>query len=302
MSIRKTTHIVILNLITPLIAIFLLLPGQVLALTEINDSVLTWAGCGITQKSFMKELAQGFEKETGIKIQIEGPSATRGIRDTARGLVMMGGTCRMTLPMSDSVESYVTLHPVAWDALAVILNKNNPVENITSDNISKVYSGEITNWKQLGGVDKPIHLYIREGKISGVGYAIRQYIFKEGDFNFVTSKKYIKKSSGPIEKAVEVDPEAIAITGVSSARKRDVKIIGIDDYVPTYENVKSGDYIFYRPLYLVTGAKSNKMVKDFVKFASSKKGKQIIRDNGTVPYSDAWYLMRKPLIYGDGVR
>jgi phosphate transport system substrate-binding protein len=293
---------VFLNSIALIAAIFLLQPRQVLALTEINDSVLTWAGCGITQKSFMKELAQGFENETGIKIHIEGGGATRGIRDTAKGLVMMGGTCRMTLPLSDSIESYVTLHPVAWDALAVILHKDNPVNNITSEEISKVYSGEITNWKQLGGLDKPIHLYIRKGKISGVGYAIRQYIFKAGDFDFVTRKEYIKKSSGPIEKAVEVDPDAIAITGVSSARKRDVKIIGIDNYVPTYENVKSGNYVFYRPLYLVTGAKSNNKVKEFVKFASSKKGKQIIRDNGTVPYSDAWYLMRKPLIYGEGVK
>jgi phosphate transport system substrate-binding protein len=302
MDTKKITLKVILNSITLPMAILLLLPGQALALSEISDSVLTWAGCGITQKSFMKELAQGYEKRTGIKIKIEGGGATRGIRDTAKGSVMMGGSCRMTLPLTDSIESYVKLFPVAWDALAVILNKNNPVDNITSDNISKVYSGEITNWKQLGGKDKPIHLYIRKGKISGVGYAIRQYIFKDGNFDFVTSEKYIKKSSGPIEKAVEVDPDALAITGVSSARKRDVKIIGIDNYVPTYENVKSGNYIFYRPLYLVTGAKSNKKVRDFVKFASSKEGKQIIRDNGTVPYADAWYLMRKPLIYGQGVK
>lgn len=284
------------------ILVFLYPSQPLLAVTEMDNSVITWAGCGITQISFMRELAKGFEKETGVKIEIEGGGATRGIRDTAKGKIMMGGTCRMTLPMTDSIESYVTLHPVAWDALAVILNPNNPVTNITSDDISMVYSGKITNWKQLGGEDRPIHLYVREGKISGVGYAIRQYIFKDGDFDFVTSKKYIKKSSGPIEKAVETDPDAIAITGVSSARKRAVKIIGIDEYVPTYENVKSGNYIFYRPLYLVTGAKSNNTVRDFVKFASSKKGKQIIRENGTVPYSDAWYLMRKPLIYGEGVR
>jgi phosphate transport system substrate-binding protein len=299
---RKTTLLPAVNSILLIIAIFLLQPRQVLGATEIDNSAITWAGCGITQKSFMKELAKGFEKQTGIKIQIEGGGATRGIRDTATGKIMMGGTCRMTLPLNDSVESYVTLHPVAWDALAVILNNKNSVNNISSENIKKVFSGEITNWKQLGGADSPIHLYIRKGKISGVGYAIRQYIFKDADYNFVTSKKYIKKSSGPIEKAVEVDPDAIAITGVSSARKRDVKIISIDHYVPTYENVKSGNYIFYRPLYLVTGAKSNKIVRDFVKFATSKTGKQIIRDNGTVPYADAWHLMRKMVIYGEGVK
>lgn len=285
-----------------IILMLLFHPAASGAIAELDNSVITWAGCGITQKSFMKELALGFEKKTGVKIQIEGGGATRGIRDTAKGKIMMGGTCRMTLPMTDSLESYVTLHPVAWDALAVILNPGNPVDNISSQDIQNVLSGKITNWQQLGGKDSPIHLYIRQGKISGVGYAIRQYIFQDDGFEFVTKDEYIKKSSGPIEKAVEKDPDAIAITGVSSARKREVKIISIDNYVPTFENVKSGNYIFYRPLYLVTGAKSNKVVRDFVKFASSRTGKQIIRDNGTVPYADAWHLMRKPLIYGAGVR
>ena len=298
----KSLTALILRSVSILLLILLSQRAALGAIAELDGTVITWAGCGITQKSFMKELAAGFEKETGIKIEIEGGGATRGIRDTAKGNIMMGGTCRMTLPMTDSIESYVKLHPVAWDALAVILNPDNPVKNISSEDIKKVLGGKITNWKQLGGNDSPIHLYVREGKISGVGYAIRQYIFQDDDFEFVTSKKYIKKSSGPIEKAVEKDPNAIAITGVSSARKRKVKIISIDNYVPTFENVKSGNYIFYRPLYLVTGAKSNKVVRDFVKFATSRKGKQIIRDNGTVPYADAWHLMRKPLIYGAGVR
>jgi phosphate transport system substrate-binding protein len=302
MQIKNPTLINIQNLITVLVATFLLLSRSAYAVDELDSSTITWGGCGITQKSFMKELAHGFEKKTGVKILIEGGGATRGIRDTAKGNIMMGGTCRMTLPMSDSIESYVTLHPVAWDALAVILNKNNQVKNISSSDIKKVYSGEITNWQQLGGDNNPIHLYVREGKISGVGYAIRQYIFQDGGVDFVTKKEYVKKSSGPIEKAVEKDPYAIAITGVSSARKRDVNIISIDNYVPTYENVKAGNYIFYRPLYLVTGAKSNKTVRDFVKFATSETGKQILRDNGTVPYADAWHLMRKPLVYGDGVK
>jgi len=275
---------------------------SVFAVAELDSSVITWAGCGITQKSFMKELAQGFTEKTGITIEISGGGATKGIRDTAKGKIMMGGSCRMTLPMTDSVESYVKLHPVAWDALAIILHKSNPVSNITSADIKRVYSGEITNWAELGGDDKPINLYVRQGTISGVGYAIRQYIFQDGDVEFVTKKEFIKRSSGPIEKAVEKDPYAIAITGVSSARKRDVNIISIDNFVPTFNNVKDGNYVFYRPLYLVTGAKSNKIVRDFVKYATSDKGKQILRDNDTVPYSDAWHLMRKPLVYGDGLK
>jgi len=110
------------------------------------------------------------------------------------------------------------------------------------------------------------------------------------------------KSSGPLEKGVENDPNAIAITGVSSARKRDVKILSFEGFSPTYENVKNGNYLYYRPLYLITQGAPKGNVKKFLKFAQSKRGRQIIRDNETVPYRDALHLMTKMSIYGFGVK
>ena len=271
-------------------------------LTAKEQDTITWAGCGITKKSFMAEVAVAFEKKTGVTIKLEGGGATRGIRDAAAGKIHLGGSCRMTLPLHDPSELHVTLHPVAWDALAVILHKDNPVKNISSEQIRLIYRGKIKNWKQLGGVDAPIHLYVRKGMISGVGYAIRQYVFQDSRVDFVTNKKYVVKSSGPLEKAVEKDPHAMGITGVSSARKRNVKLVGIDGFVPSYDNIRDGNYIFYRPLYLVTGSSPSDSVKTFIEFVQSAEGSQIIRDNGTVPYMDAVHLMTKTLIYGFNVK
>ncbi len=265
-----------------------------------SQKVLHWAGCGITKKAFMSELAAAYEKKTGVHIDLKGGGATLGIRETADGTVDMGGTCRMTLPETNSRELEVDLNPVAWDALVVIAHKANPVSNITSAQIRALYLGKITNWKQLGGPDKPIHLYVRQGRISGVGYAIRQYLFKDSQVNFVT--KYVEPSTGPVEKAVETDPLAVAITGVSSARKRNVKLLAIDGREPTYDNVKNGSYGLYRPLYLVSRASPSPEVKAFIKFAQSEEGRAILRKNGTVPYLDAAYLMKKMVIYGFGVR
>jgi len=263
---------------------------------------LIWAGCGITKKAFMAELAKAYEKKTGIKIVLEGGGATRGIRDTVAHRVDFGGSCRMTLPSSDRSELYAQLHPVAWDALAVIVHKTNPLHNITTNQIRAIYEGRITNWQQLGLNNAPIHLYIRHGKISGVGYAIRQYIFKDSNKNFVTHSQYIMHSSGPLEQAIEKDPFGIGITGVSSARKRHVKIMNVDNKSPTYENVKNGKYVWYRPLYLVTNPAPSPAVKNFIRFAMSKQGRAVLRHNGTVPYLDAPNLMRKMLIYGFDVQ
>ncbi|MCG6971257.1 MAG: phosphate ABC transporter substrate-binding protein [Gammaproteobacteria bacterium] len=265
-----------------------------------QNNVIYWAGCGITKKAFMAELASAYEAKSNIKIVLEGGGATRGIRDTVNLRIDLGGTCRMTLPEMDHSELHASLHPVAWDALAIIIHQNNPVSDFSTDQIKAIYTGKIKNWRELGGPNAPIHLYVRKGAISGVGYAIRQYLFQDGAVDFDTD--YVVKSSGPLEKAIEKDPYAIGITGVSSARKRDVKIASFDGKVPSYENVRNGTYGLYRPLYLVTGPSPTKKVQDFINFATSSEGEQIIRDNGTVPYSDGLALMRKMLIYGFGVK
>jgi len=265
-----------------------------------DDNTILWAGCGITKKAFMAELAQAYEAKTGIKIELQGGGATRGIRDAADHKVDIGGSCRMNLPGVERSELHASLHPVAWDALAIIINKKNPVNNISTEQVKAMYLGKLKNWSELGGPDAPIKLYVRRGKYSGVGYAIRQYIFKDGAIEFVSDN--VVKSSGPLEKAVEKDLLAVGITGISSARKRDVKVIGFDGKSPTYENVSNGSYGLYRPLYLVTSPNPSKKVKDFIAFARSEEGRKVMRANQTVPYKDAPHLMSKMLIYGFDVQ
>lgn len=283
-----------------LVATVLLLINSSANAVASDDNTIRWAGCGITKKAFMAELAKGYEQKTGIKVKLEGGGATRGIRDTASLKVDMGGSCRMSLPETNRSELYASLHPVAWDALAIIVHKSNPVKNLSTAQIKDIYTGKTTNWKQLGGKSGPIKLYVRQGKISGVGYAIRQYIFKDGGMEFHT--KYQVRSSGPLEKAIEKDPLAMGITGISSARKRNVKVIGFDGKQPTMENLMKGKYQLYRPLYLVTSPKPSKKVKEFISFAMSRAGREIIRHNHTVPYKDAPNLMSKMLVYGFDVR
>ncbi|MDH5444058.1 MAG: phosphate ABC transporter substrate-binding protein [Gammaproteobacteria bacterium] len=283
-----------------MVAAFLLLINSGASAVANDDNTIRWAGCGITKKAFMAELAKGYEKKTGIKVKLEGGGATRGIRDTSSLKIDIGGSCRMSLPETDRTELYASLHPVAWDALAIIVHKSNPVKNLSTAQIKDIYAGKVTNWKQLGGNDAPIKLYARQGNISGVGYAIRQYIFKDGGMEFRT--KYKVRSSGPLEKAVEKDPNAMGITGISSARKRDVKVIEFDGKQPSMDNLMKGKYQLYRPLYLVTSPKPSKKVKEFISFAMSPDGRKIIRNNQTVPYKDAPNLMSKMLVYGFDVR
>lgn len=253
---------------------------------------LTWAGCGITKLAFMAELASSYEKKTGIPIVLEGGGATKGIRRVAEKSVAIGGTCRAKI---DGVadESATRLNPVAWDALVVIVHPDNPVKNLSMAQLRAVYEGRIDNWRKLGGSDQPLHLMVRQGKISGVGRTLRDLVFHDLDKDFVAYEAH--KSTGPLEQAVERDPLAIAVTGVGSAHKRAVAILQLEGKEPSYSNISSGDYLLYRPLYIAFNPAHPRAdeIQQFLDFAHSRTGRDIIRRAGAVPYLDAIHLVRK---------
>lgn len=265
----------------------------IFSLTVHADEVLQWTGCGITKKAFMEELAKAYTKKTGIEVKLSGGGATKGIRDAASGAVHLGGACRVSLEGNPEERDAFQI-PVGWDSLVPFVHKENVVDNITFTQLGQVFRGEITNWKQLGGNNAPIELYVRQGKLSGVGRTLRELVFANYDEDFKAT--HVVKSSGPVEKGVEKNLNGFGVTGVSSARKRDVKILKLDGTEASYENIQNGAYALYRPLYLVIKRGQNKpLVRDFVTFAVSKEGQDIIRAQGSVPYGQALHLVMKQL-------
>lgn len=278
---------------------------MLLSMSSVNAAAeskkITWAGCGISKNAFMAEMVAAYKKKTGVEIELKGGGATRGIRDVATGEASIGGTCRHVLDNPETLttvpeERRVQLVPVAWDALVVIVHKDNPVSNITLDQLRGLYLGRIVNWKQLGGRDAPIELYVRKGKISGVGRTLRELVFNDYDIDFVA--QHVVEESATLEKDMVTDPNGVGVTGISSARKiKDIaKILTLDGKEPSYENIKSGEYILYRPLYMVTHMqKLDPEVRKFVEFVMGPEGQQIMRSVGTVPYQDGIRLWLKYL-------
>lgn len=255
---------------------------------------LNWTGCGISRHAYMDDLAKLYEKTTGIKINISGGGATKGIRDVAAGETDIGGTCRLKLPNEGS-EEQATLVPVAWDALAVIVHPDNPVTDVSLGQLQDIFLGKITNWKELGGNDAPLRLYVRQGKNSGVGRSLRKHLFADYDQEFVAAE--IFPSTGPLERAIETDVNAIGVTGVSSARKRNLKLVHLEGKDPGYENIRNGDYLLYRPMYLSYNADNARAeeVKNFISFIYGKDGSAVLANNGIVPYLDGIHLIRKKI-------
>jgi len=259
------------------------------------EKELRWVGCGISKFGFMSDLAAAYEQKTGTKIVLEGGGATKGLREVAARHVDMGGSCRLPLIFQskdggyniEEQEKKLRIIPVGWDALVVIVNKDNSlISSISKEQLRDVLTGKITQWKELGAKsDKPINLYVRQGKISGVGRTLRQQLFDNPEQEFTANAK-ILPSSGKIEKAVIADPYGLAVSGISSSRQRPLKMLKLDDVEPSMASLEEGTYQLYRLLFLVVADNylERPEITDFVKFALSAKGQRVIRDAGTLPY------------------
>jgi phosphate transport system substrate-binding protein len=249
-------------------------------------SQLTWLGCGITRKAYMSELAKAYLEKTSISVEIQkGGSATKGIREIAAGNADIGGTCRLQLKKDGQItpeEQNAKLVQVGWDALAILTSKENPIKTLTFYQIKDIFSGKITKWEQIpeSNIKGEIKVFARNGKITGVGLMSRLLIFHDVNADYHTAK--IFNSSGGIEKAVMADKYAIGISGISSAKKRDINIVSVGGFYPNKDNIIKGKYKLFRPIFLSSHIKPSKKVKDFIAYALSEEGQKVISKAGTV--------------------
>lgn len=168
---------------------------------------------------------------------------------------------------------------VALDGIAIIVNPNNPVRDITVETVAKIYKGEITNWKDLGGDDAEIAVIGRE---AGSGT-------RDG-FESVTGTKDACKyrqeltSTGDVITTVANNPNAIGYASLAAV-KDTVKALSVEGVAPSEETVKDGSYVVQRPFVLVTKTDTplSAAAQKFFDFATSSEASDIISKAGAVP-------------------
>ena len=168
---------------------------------------------------------------------------------------------------------------LAYDGIAIIVNNDNPVTNISLEDLTKVYTGEITNWKDLGGNDGEIVLIGRE---AGSGT-------RDG-FETITNTKDLCQyrqeltSTGDVITTVSTNPDAIGYASLASV-KDNVKALTVDGVSPTEATIKDGSYPIQRPFVLVTksGAALSETAQSFYDYATSSDANEVITAAGCVP-------------------
>ncbi|MEI6206806.1 MAG: substrate-binding domain-containing protein [Desulfuromonadales bacterium] len=256
--------------------------GWVMALpyTVSAEVPITASGCSVSNVGYLNDLAKAYETQTGHKVLVRGGGSIVGLTEMGTGKVDLAASCQSYLSKSKP-SSDIKFIPASWDALVFIVNKANPVNNITVQQVKDIYEGRITNWKQLGGSDLKLISYITtHDGFGGIGEALEKYILS-GKRPLTQINSSMQASSVTIwEQLVERNAGGFASTGFGSARKRDVKMLAVNGVAPSKSSIISGKYPFKRYLYLVMTKDAKPEVRQFVDFALSRKGQSLISSYG----------------------
>jgi phosphate transport system substrate-binding protein len=171
-------------------------------------------------------------------------------------------------------------HIIGYYAVAVVVHPNSPLTSLTREQVRDIFTGTIKNWKELGGPDAAIHLYIRD-PISGT-YLGFQEIAMENKPYALEVKTFT--SYDAITKAVAQDPHGIGYTSVELAETPAVKGLVIGEAPATFKSVHDGVYPYARLLRFYTAkGRETQLAMQFVEFIQSDKGRVVLEEMGYVP-------------------
>lgn len=170
------------------------------------------------------------------------------------------------------------------DGITIISNPNNKVKDISTANLAKVYRGEITNWKELGGTDSPIVVLSRDSS-SGTHEFFKEHVVREGNSKGVQEfgkQTLFLPSNEAIKQEIKKNPNAVGYIGMGYVDNT-VASLTVDGIAPTIENISSKKYSVSREVYWIANKEMSKEVKEFVDYALSPEGQELVKEEGFVP-------------------
>jgi len=226
--------------------------------------------------------AEAFMKNhPDVDVQVSGGGSGAGIKAIGEGAVTLGMSSRELKSEEKTAYPDLKTVTVAKDGIAVIVNKDNPVNSLTLEQIKKIYNGNTTGWADVGGSSGKIEIVGRDSA-SGTREFFSEKVMNKEDF---TKFMLEKNSNGAVQQYVTQTPNSIGYVGMGF--EDGVKVIELkgDDgktQIPTIESVKAGTYPLSRELFFVTKGDATGVAKEFIDFLLSPDGQKIIEEQGFV--------------------
>lgn len=234
------------------------------------------------------------QKNSGTKIQVTGGGSGTGMAALQNQTTDLANSSRPIKPkeVTECIKAFKkrpTEYKVALDGLSVYVQENNPVKELTIEQLELIFTGRITNWKEVGGRDETITVYSRENS-SGTYEFFKEHVLAGKDF---TSKAQTLQGTAQVVQAVAKEPKGIGYGGAAYAEgirqlkvKKDASSAAI---APTEENIVNHTYPIWRFLYIYVNPAIDKgEVADYLKWIRSDEGQAVVKDIGYFPLPKNW--------------
>lgn len=227
---------------------------------------------------FTEKLAEYFMvSRPEFIVNVQSGGSTAGIQACLNKTVDIGMSSR---ELKDD-EKVLKEIPICYDGIAVVVNPANPIENLTLEQVKRIFEGKIKNWKELGWIDRSIDAVTRE-EGSGTRGAFEELVMGKAH---IDDGVMVQDSNGSVKEVVRTDPYSIGYIslGIVDTKVKPVKIEGVD---ATVANIKTKRYKIVRPFLYLTNGEPRSAAKEFIDFVLSKDGQNILKKEGLVTVNE----------------
>lgn len=234
-----------------------------------------------TVAPLVAEIAKRFEqRHPGVRVDVQSGGSSRGISEARQGLVQVGMVSRAL----KADEADLTATPIALDGVSVILHRSNQVPALSDAQIKAIYTGEIRNWKQLGGADRPITVVNKAEGRSTLELFLQHFQLKNRD---IRTQVVIGENQQGI-KTVAGNPGAIGYVSIGTAEYEagqgtPIRLLPMAGVPATVAQVQAGKFPLSRPLNLVVKGQPSALTRQFLDFAQSKDVHDLVKAQFFVP-------------------
>lgn len=243
-----------------------------------------------TMVNLMSALAEAYMKANpGKQVAVTGGGSGTGIAALINGTTDICASSRAMQQKEIDLAKQQNIQPmevvIGMDGLAVMVNKGNPTDSLTLEQIKQIFQGTVTDWKQVGGNAGEIVVHSRESN-SGTYVYFKEHVLNKGDF---ANSARLMTSTAALVQEISTNANAIGYGGEAYGKQGNIKMMHVRKdatspaIYPTEETVRSGSYPIARPLFLYTNGQAGGLLGNFINYCNSPEGQKIVREVGYVP-------------------
>jgi phosphate transport system substrate-binding protein len=232
-----------------------------------------------TVQPLAEQLAEAFMAENpGVTIDVQGGGSSVGVTSAGEGTVDIGNASREIKDSEFAQFSDLKVYTIAYDGIAIVMNPDVELPSLTIAQVQSIFSGEITNFSEVGGPDALIMVVSRE-EGSGTRAAFEELVMAHGDTEkVITERALLQQSNGQVRTTVATTPNAIGYLSFGFL-DQSIGTVAIEGADPTVANVTNGTYPIFRPLNMLTNGQPNELSQAFLDFILGADGQAIVGED-----------------------